>query len=221
MTKFNLKKTYKNLNWTSLFLALVGVVLVAVGTAINFCANLGNDAVSVLFAGISNRFNINLGIAVYLINAIAFLISLVYGRKNIGIGTIMYIFLTGRIIDAIVLVYNQFSPVQSLVFRVICAIFGSLVMIFGASLMVFSRTGADVWTAMAITIADSFNKDFRKVKVVIDCAMCLFGFLLGGKVGVVTITVSLFGAPLLKFIVKKLEKTKIRLNKRQVIDSNM
>ncbi len=213
MINKNLKNFCKSFNWTSVFLSVIGVFLLAIGTAINFCADLGNDAVSVFFAGIGKKFNLNLGIAVYLINTVAFFISLIFGRKNIGVGTIMYIIFTGRIIDLVVPFYNYLFPCQGLIFRIIFATLGSLVMIFGASLMVFSKAGADVWTAMAITIAEYFNKDFRKIKVIMDCVMCFCGFLIGGKVGVVTIAVSLLGAPLLKMIVKCLKKIKLSKNK--------
>lgn len=213
MVNKNLKNFYKSFNWTSIFLSVIGVFLLAIGTAINFCANLGNDAVSVFFAGIRKKFNVSLGIVVYLMNTVAFLISLIFGRKNIGVGTIMYIIFTGRIIDLVVPFYNYLLPEQGLISRMVFAIIGSLVMIFGASLMVFSKAGADVWTAMAITIAEYFDKDFKKIKVTMDCIMCFCGFLLGGKVGVVTIAVSLFGAPLLKMIVKCLKRIKLSKNK--------
>lgn len=192
--------------WINLVLVTIGVFLVAVGSAINFCANLGNDPVSVFFAGVSVKFKISLGMAVFLMNTIAFLVSLIFFRKNIGIGTIMYIFLTGKIVNIIVPIYNSVFNNPNLITRSISALIGCFVMIFGASLMVVSNTGADVWTATAMNIADSINKNFKKVKVVMDCVMCVVGFIFGGKVGIVTIATALFGAPTLKLMVKNIEK---------------
>lgn len=211
MLKIHLKIIYERPLWLNIIFAIFGVIFIGVGSGVNFCANLGNDPSSVLVAGLSTRLNLSLGISVYILTGVMLVISLIFGKKNknIGLGTVFYIIATGKIINSTVNLYNGLMPYQNLLSKVLSALFGCFIMIFGAALLASSNTGADAWTAAAMSISDTLHKDFKKVKVIFDAITCFLGFILGGKIGIVTALVALFGGPIMKFMLKKLEKVGI------------
>ncbi len=206
MLRINVKLIYERSWLQNFFLVILGVIFIGVGSALNFCAGLGNDPVSVLFDGVRSRFSISLGTAVYVINGLMFFFTLIFGRKHLGVGTLMYIFLTGKVVDIFVFLYHAIFPSPFLLVRTFSSMLGSFVMLFGASLMVVSGLGADVWTASALAFSEALNLDFKKFKVVFDGILCLLGFMFGGTVGVVTLLLAVFGGPFVKFLSRKIEK---------------
>ena len=206
MIKINVKFIYERSWWQNLLLVSLGVLFLSFGSAINFCAGLGNDPVSVLFDGISFKFHLSLGTAAYLINAIVFLVAFIFGKKHLGIGTLIYVFFTGKLIDSFVSLYKNSIPWQSLPFRALSASVGCFIMLFGVVLMVVSSLGSDVWTAAAMALSDFFKKDYKKLKIISDSSICFLGFVCGGTAGLVTLVLVLSGGPFVKFMSKKLEK---------------
>lgn len=206
MLRINVKLIYERSWLQNLFLVFLGVLLIGTGTALNFCAGLGNDPVSVLFDGVRNKLSVSLGTAAYVINGLVFFITLIFGRKHIGPGTLVYIFLTGKVEDVVVSLYRSFFPSQTLLVSFISSASGSFVMLLGAALMVVSGLGADVWTASAMAFSELMKLDFKKVKVLFDGALCLLGFAFGGTVGIITLLLALFGGPFVKGVSKKMEK---------------
>ena len=206
MLRINVKLIYERSWLQNLFLVFLGVLFIGIGTALNFCAGLGNDPVSVLFDGVRNKLSVSLGTAAYAINGFVFLITLIFGRKHIGAGTLVYIFLTGKVEDVVVSLYRLFFPSPTLLVSFISSVSGSFIMLLGAALMVVSGLGADVWTAFAMAFSELVKLDFKKVKVLFDGALCLLGFAFGGTVGIITLLLALFGGPLVKCASKKMER---------------
>ena len=206
MIRINIKFIYERSWWQNLFLVLVGVFLVSFGSAVNFCAGLGNDPVSVLFNGISSKFGISLGTAANFFNVFFFIVAFIFGKHFLGLGTFLYVLCSGKFIDTFVFVYRSLIPWQNLPVKILSALIGCFVMLFGVVLMVVSTLGVDVWTASAMALSNFFKIDYKKFKIFFDGLVCLLGFILGGTVGVTTLFLVIIGGPFVKVVSKKLEK---------------
>ena len=66
-------------------------------------------------------------------------------------------------------------------------------------------------TGFVMTIRDKVNKQFRVVKVCFDICCIVLGFVLGGKLGIITIMTALAAGPVIQFLAeivqKQMEKT--------------
>ena len=206
MVRINIKFIYERSWWQNLFLILVGVFLVSFGSAVNFCAGLGNDPVSVLFNGTSSKFGISLGTAANFFNVFSFIVAFIFGKKFLGLGTFLYVICSGKFIDTFVFVYRSLIPWQNLPVKVCSALIGCFVMLLGVVLMVVSTLGVDVWTASAMAISNFFKIDYKKFRILFDALVCFVGFILGGTVGVTTLFLVIIGGPFVKIVSKKLEK---------------
>ena len=66
--------------------------------------------------------------------------------------------------------------------------------------------GVDPWTAMAVIISKKMKKSFRIVKIVLDALTLLFGWLMGGRVGIITLFCVFVGGPIIQKSYELLDK---------------
>ena len=58
--------------------------------------------------------------------------------------------------------------------------------------------GIDPWTATAVILSKKINKSFRLVKIVLDGLTLFFGWIMGGKVGIITVFCVFAGGPIIQ-----------------------
>lgn len=56
----------------------------------------------------------------------------------------------------------------------------------------------DPMTGLALWIGEKLKWEYRRAKVLFDLSLTVIGFLLGGKLGVVTIVASLVAGPMIQ-----------------------
>ena len=66
--------------------------------------------------------------------------------------------------------------------------------------------GIDPWTAAAVIITDKTKRPFGIIKVILDALTLLFGWLMGGVVGVITVFCAFAGGPIIQKSAEILEK---------------
>ena len=84
---------------------------------------------------------------------------------------------------------------------------GLAVFLFGAAAYMCSGLGSSPYDALPFIISKHVTRiSFRTVRILWDMAFMAAGFLLGGRVGIVTIAVAFFCGPAVAWVQRKLER---------------
>ena len=192
-----------------IILAILGIILVGTGVAFNAAAALGNDPVGIVYDGIRSALNLSseqLGMASNIVNIV--LVVIIF---YVNIGTFIYIIPYGFVVDLGGRLYHMLFKVQTLPVQIAGAAIGCFLLYMGVAMYITADVGLDPFTGFVMTIRDKVNKQFRVVKVCFDICCIVLGFVLGGKLGIITILTALAAGPVIQFLAeivqKQMEKT--------------
>lgn len=135
-----------------------------------------------------------------MINIAVLVLIFIFGRRHIGIGTVINMVLTGFFIDFYTNVFDWLSVGpnnwwQQGLFLLIGIIFFT----FGASFYMSANLGSAPYDAIAPTIVDQTKANYRVVRVIQDVAFALIGLFTGGPIGIGTFISAFLVGPLIKF----------------------
>lgn len=187
-------------------IAVVGILLVGVGVAFNAMSGLGNDPVGIFYDGIRNAMNLNqgqLGLASNVVNVVLTIFLFFAGRRYLNLGTLIYILPYGLCVDLGTFLYGRIFMVDAIWCQVIACVTGCLLLYTGVAIFIAVDVGLDPMTGTAMVVRDHLHWDYKKAKWLFDGCMTLLGFLLGGKIGVVTILTAVTAGPVIQFIAEK------------------
>lgn len=198
---------------------LVGVMSIGFAIGLNNLALLGNDPISVFYDGMSRFFNIDLGIAINIVNFSLILILFIFGRKYIDIGLVLYVVTLGLFTNLCILLCTAISlPIDNIICRILMSIIGCFLLFLGIAIVIALDLGLDPWSGLIMIIKDRINKSYKIIKVCSDAFFLLVGFLLGGVVGVTTIVAAFLGGPVIEFITNII---KSKLSAKENIESGV
>ncbi|MBE5906085.1 MAG: hypothetical protein E7277_04710 [Lachnospiraceae bacterium] len=193
--------------------ALAGIFLVGVGVAFNAMAHLGNDPVGIFYDGIRNFLGltqVQLGIASNIVNLTIVVILLFIARQYVNIGTVIYLLPYGNFVDVGTKIYLHVFSQAVFWQRVVAVVIGCFLIFLGVAIYIAVNIGVDPMTGVALFIGDKLKLPYKKAKVIYDISITTIGFLLGGKLGVVTVISALIAGP----IIQKLSEFVTRLASR-------
>ncbi|MBP1045699.1 hypothetical protein I6N96_05365 [Enterococcus sp. BWM-S5] len=183
----------------SLF-AFIGVGILALGAATLRIGQVGLDPYTAANIGVGNTLGLSLGVYQLGINIVILILVFIFGRKYIGIGTIINMVLTGFFIDFFTWMYTDIFTIKlTLVIRGLLLIAGVLIFTFGASFYMSAKLGNAPYDAIAPIIVDRTHFSYRSVRVTQDIGFVLLAFLFGGPVGIGTVINAFFTGPLIEF----------------------
>ena len=189
--------------------AALGILLVGSGVAFNAMAQLGNDPVGIFYDGIRSLLGltpeqlgaasnaVNVGLAVFLLFA---------GRRYLNLGTLIYILPYGLCVDFGSRLYGRLFPAGLLWQRVLGSVAGCLMLYLGVAIYITMDIGVDPMTGTAMVLRDRMRWDYKRAKWLFDGILTVLGFLLGGKLGVVTVLTALSAGPCIQFLSKQLSR---------------
>lgn len=180
--------------------AFIGVGILAFGAATLRVGQVGLDPYTAANIGIGETLGLSLGVYQLGINIVILLLVFIFGRKYIGIGTIINMVLTGFFIDFFTWLYQDIFTIElTLVIRALLLIVGVLIFTFGASFYMSAKLGNAPYDAIAPMIVDRTKFRYRSVRVVQDISFVLLAFVFGGPVGIGTVINAFFTGPLIEF----------------------
>lgn len=190
----------------SLF-ALIGVGILAFGAATLRIGQVGLDPYTAANIGIGDTLGLSLGVYQLAINIVILILVFIFGRKYIGIGTIINMVLTGFFIDFFTWMYTDIFAIKlTFVIRAVLLIAGVLIFTFGASFYMSAKLGNAPYDAIAPIIVDRTKTSYRVVRVSQDIGFVLLAFIFGGPVGIGTVINAFFTGPLIEFWNKKVSE---------------
>lgn len=199
----------KSINRNKFLLAAAGILLVGIGIAFNAAAALGNDPIGIVYDGIRNTAGLSpqqLGMASNLVNIALVAAVFLLGRRYVNIGTFIYIIPYGTIVSLGGKLYGILFQVQTLPIRMLGAAIGCLLLYTGVAMFITADIGLDPFTGMVMIIRDKIGKEYGMVKVCFDAGCIILGFVLGGKLGIITILTALSAGPLIQLFANRFAK---------------
>ena len=194
-----------------IILCVFGTILCGLSVGFFKYAAFGVDPFTSFVSGLDKVSPIEYGLLYIVINAVLLLVSLIFDRRMIGLGTIVNLFLVGYLAQYSQLFLEKILPADSMVFRIMCLIIGILGLCLSVGLYMPADMGVSTYDAIAIIMENKWHiGKFRYNRIATDIVCVIVGsilYIVSGEpvrsvtaiVGVGTIITAFFMGPLVDF----------------------
>ncbi len=176
------KKTRGIMSIKNIFCLFLATNIVALGVCLVLTAGFGTDPLTVLQDGFHAKSYITIGQASLAYNSLVILMALLFARKRLGLGTIVYSLSVGFFMDCYMDVL-KIIPVHG----ILCLVLGLPIMCLGSSFIMDLNLGQNGLNALLLTIQDRVGIRYAVSRTAIDALETFGGWLMGGTVGVGTL----------------------------------
>lgn len=157
----------------------MGTTTAAFGCGCFITAALGSDPVTAFVMGLSISTKIQFGTMMNIFNLICFVIVLVWDRKRINIGTVLYTFTLGTFCDIFIALLTPLGS-ASLLVRVGLIVIGTIAIGFGLGFYQGASFGAGPSDALNQIISEKFKIPLKWERMGFDITMVIGALILGG-----------------------------------------
>ena len=186
---------------------LAGIVVMGLGICLFRLSIMGNDPSTALAIALSDRIRLDLSIGLIIINSVYFVAEILLDRKLIGPGTFVNWFcvgfaatLWGRLLNALFIMPESFAG------RLGVMAVGVLVLSLSASLYQTADVGISPYDALSIILSKRLPIPYFWCRIFTDSLCTLFTWLLGGIIGLGTLTCALGLGPFIAFFSRTVAK---------------
>ena len=197
----------------ALIVLFVGLVIAHFGVSLFLLSDAGSDTFTVFIQGLSVQLGLSVGTVHVIVTVLLMVLMLVFTKGYVKPGTAVCAFCGGPIIDLFTALLKGFINAGSpLAIRAVSVVAGCVILSLGMSVVINSRAGTGPNDLVAIILSDKIGKlQFRTVRILCDVVFVLLGFLLGGTVGLGTLTAVVLTGPMVQFWLKRTEPITKRL----------
>ena len=168
---------------------IVGLFVCAVGIVLTIQANLGLSPWDALHHGLSKNLGITMGQASMLLGIIVIIVDIVLG-ENLGIGTVLNMFLIGIFMDFLML--NNIIPIsKNMILGFIMMFIGMFIIGIGCVIYIGAGYGSGPRDGLMVALHKKTKKPVKIIKTCIEVFALIFGYILGGSIGIGTLVTSL------------------------------
>ena len=180
-----------------ILIIIVGSIIAAYGITLALYAGFGGATLAVLWQGISKTFHISIGMASFVVALVMILFAVIYDRKQIHIGTVLYQIVYSLCVDlfANLHIYSRYMWIN---FFIMLA--GVILFAAGTGLYASTSLGRGPYEAVTFPLAEKNNWQVKIVRMILDVVMVVTGVLLGGSFGVCTIVTIIVSGPVIQFV---------------------
>ncbi|MGY3749033.1 YczE/YyaS/YitT family protein [Vagococcus acidifermentans] len=180
--------------------ALTGVIFIAFGSGVLRAGNVGIDPLTACGFALSHQLGISLGVFMLGFNISVLIVIFFFGKKYIGLGTIVNMTLIGFLIEHFYhLIADAITFSLTLLWQAAFLILGILIFTFGISLYMTAQLGISPYDAISPVIVDQTHVKFKIVRIIQDTLAAVIAIIFGGPVGIGTIISAFFTGPLIDF----------------------
>ena len=175
----------------------VGLVIAHLGVTLFLISNLGTDTFTVFAAGISHLTGISIGLCHSGIQCVLIVLMLLFTKGYIKTGSFICCLLGGPLIDVFNWILGRFVTSSSpFLLRLVVMALGCVILAIGMALVIVSDAGTGPNDLVAVILTDKLHKfQFRTVRICCDLFFIIVGWLLGGTVGIGTVTAAFLVGP--------------------------
>ena len=199
-------------------LCLLGTILCGIAVGFFKFAAFGVDPFTSLVSGLDKISPIEYGMLYIVINAVLLLVSLIFDRHMIGLGTIANLFLVGYLAQYSQQFLASVLPEESIIARIVCLVAGIVGLCFSAGLYMPANMGVSTYDAIAIIMDKKWHiGKFKYNRIATDFVCVIIGtilYVMSGEpirsvtaiVGIGTIITAFFMGPLVDFFANKITR---------------
>lgn len=195
---------FRNVNIKRLILVIVSVIIMGFALSFLNLTDFGTDPCTVFNLGVSEKLGMTLGNWQAIFNCMLLIVVIIFGRDQIGWGSIANMFLVGYSFDFFSWLNSMWMPenfMASMAVRVLVAVPALAIFVFAASTYIACDLGTSPYDAIPnIVSARLKNIPFKFVRICYDILVGLAGFLLGSTVGAVTFIMAFTLGPVITWI---------------------
>ncbi len=167
----------------TLFYLCVGLIFFGFGEGLLIISGIGASPWNVLHQGIAINLGLSIGTIAFLVSFLVLLLWFFLDQK-IGIGTIINFIIIAIMID--VTIYFFEKP-EIFFFKFIMVLVGILIIGFGTTIYLIANLGPGPRDGLMTGLQKKTNAPIAMVRASIEIIVVLFGWLLGGVVGIGTL----------------------------------
>jgi len=202
------KSTKKQIKLT--IITLIGVILMGFSLTILKYVNFGTDPFSYMNLSIVDKMGWSFGTWQVILNIVLSIPVIIWGRKEIGIGTIFNMVLVGYSAEFFMWIFDSIklaSYMDNMVVRCLVMVPALALFIFSAATYMSAGMGTAPWDALIFLISKkiTFIK-FKWLRLMWDFTAIAVGLIFGGKLGVVTVLMAIFLGQAVTFVSEKFMK---------------
>lgn len=179
---------------------IFGLFLFSLGIVMTINANLGVAPWDVFHQGLSRTFGITMGVASIIVGVFIITLDIVLGQ-SIGWASVMNILIIGSFMD-ILMLNNLIPRFDGFIPNVIMLLLGILVEGYGCWIYLSVGLGAGPRDGLMVVLTKKTGKSVRIVKSFVEVFATLFGYILGGSLGIGTLIMALSGGQIFQFAFK-------------------
>lgn len=162
----------------------------------------GTNAWSTLALGISGLFSLSFGTATLLISVVILLIDFA-GKGKLGFGTVLNALLIPFFSDLFIALFSFLPSATDPFLGALCSLAGQIIISFATILYMLPALGAGPRDTLMIIVGKKFPRaPIGTVKLFLELAVLLVGFLMGAPFGLGTVLVMILQASIFQFACK-------------------
>ena len=200
----------KNKPVTRIILVLIGVFFMGFGLYWLDHIQFGTDSWTTFNLAMSDVLGISYGNTILGTNIILFVFVIIWGRREIGIGTVANMVIVGYAKDFFEWLFSKFIPdsfFEPFLNRCLILIPAMAWFVVFAGVYMAVDLGTSPYDAIPKIISGKIKKvPFMVVRIIYDALWAVIGFLLGGTVGAVTVLIALCLGPCITWVKIRFEK---------------
>ncbi len=209
-----------------ILMSVLGVIIGGISVGFFKLAAFGVDPFQSFMSGMEKLIPIDFGTLYVIVNACLLLFALVFDKHYINIATMVNLFLLGYVVDFSHNTLLTIFPDASILIRIVCFIFGFVVLCFASSLYMTADLGVSTYDAIALILTNKWKLGkFKYIRIATDLVCVILGaalFILGkgaikdipAFIGVGTILTAFFMGPLIDFFNRKIAIPMLEKNKK-------
>ena len=204
---------FRRLHWKMVPITLLSILVMGFSLAMLERIDLGTDPYAFMNFSIADKLGWSLGNWQLVMNILLFIPVLLWGRDQIGLGTLFMIVLLGYTIDASLWVLDGlgFSALMgNMPLRIVLMLGALAIFCFSAAVYMSTGLGTSPCDAVSVILAHKLHKwPFKLVRFLYDLVTLLIGVLFGGKLQIVTVLTVLFLGVTVELVAQKIFKKKM------------
>lgn len=179
-------------------MAVFGLIGISLCVAMFKSSLFGADPYQSFVSGLDASISwLGFGTLYAISSAVLLVLMLLFGRKYIGIITVINLFFLGYMVEGGEwLLWTLFGD-PGFALRVIYLVVGTVALCFFAAVYITADMGTATYDAMALIMADKGFAKFKYCRIFTDVLCMVLGYFLGATVGVGTIITAFFMGPLI------------------------
>ena len=192
----------KSINWKHILIMCIGNILAGMGSAIFKLSGLGNDAFSGMNMALADQLGMSYGNFQLLLNILLLLVEIFFGRKFLGIGTLVNAAFLAYICTFFYNIFTKTMHLGPVTFAqkllVLCV--GVVICCLGLSMYQQTNEGVAPYDSISLIMAGRWPKiPYFWHRISNDALCALICFLAGGIVGIGTLVTAFGLGPVIHF----------------------